>query len=219
MTISTKNTEGAIFHFSFFTFHLPLITYRLSLSTYHFSMPFIETPIEGLLIFEPRVFGDERGYFYESYNYDTFRSAGINAVFVQDNQSRSTRNVLRGLHYQVGAFAQAKLVRVLEGEVMDVVVDIREGSPTYGQSYSLLLTAQNKKQLYIPRGFAHGFTVLSDVAEFFYKCDNFYSKESEGSIAFDDPALNIDWGIDLSAAILSEKDKVHPKMGDHRRFY
>ena len=219
MTISTKNTEGAIFHFSFFTFHLPLITYRLSLSTYHFSMPFIETPIEGLLIFEPRVFGDERGYFYESYNYDTFRSAGINAVFVQDNQSRSTRNVLRGLHYQVGAFAQAKLVRVLEGEVMDVVVDIREGSPTYGQSYSLLLTAQNKKQLYIPRGFVHGFTVLSDVAEFFYKCDNFYSKESEGSIAFDDPALNIDWGIDLSAAILSEKDRVHPKMGEHRRFY
>jgi dTDP-4-dehydrorhamnose 3,5-epimerase len=182
-------------------------------------MPFIKTHIEGLIIFEPRVFGDERGYFYESYNYDAFRLAGINSVFVQDNQSRSTRNVLRGLHYQVGAFAQAKLVRVIEGEVMDVVVDIREGSPTYGESFSLLLTAENKKQLYIPRGFAHGFTVLSDTAEFFYKCDNFYSKESEGSIAFDDPALGIDWGIDLKEAILSEKDRVHPIMGEHRKFY
>jgi dTDP-4-dehydrorhamnose 3,5-epimerase len=182
-------------------------------------MPFIQTTIEGLIIFEPRVFGDERGYFMETYNYDTFRSAGINSVFVQDNQSRSTRNVLRGLHYQVGAFAQAKLVRVLEGEVMDVVVDIREGSPTYGQSFSILLSAENKKQLYIPRGFAHGFTVLSDVAEFFYKCDNFYSKDSEGSIAFDDPNLGIDWGINLTEAILSEKDRVHPIMGKHRKYF
>jgi dTDP-4-dehydrorhamnose 3,5-epimerase len=122
-------------------------------------MPFIKTHIEGLIIFEPRIFNDERGYFYESYNYDAFRSAGINSVFVQDNQSRSTRNVLRGLHYQVGAFAQAKLVRAIEGEVMDVVVDIREGSPTYGESFSLLLSAENKKQLYIPRGFAHGFSI------------------------------------------------------------
>jgi dTDP-4-dehydrorhamnose 3,5-epimerase len=182
-------------------------------------MSFIKTHIEGLIIFEPRIFNDERGYFYESYNYDAFRSAGINSVFVQDNQSRSTRNVLRGLHYQVGAFAQAKLVRAIEGEVMDVVVDIREGSPTYGESFSMLLSAENKKQLYIPRGFAHGFTVLSETAEFFYKCDNFYSKESEGSIAFDDPNLSIDWGINLADAILSEKDRVHPIMGQHRKFY
>jgi dTDP-4-dehydrorhamnose 3,5-epimerase len=182
-------------------------------------MSFTKTHIEGLIIFEPRIFNDERGYFYESYNYDAFRSAGINSVFVQDNQSRSTRNVLRGLHYQVGAFAQAKLVRAIEGEVMDVVVDIREGSPTYGESFSTLLSAENKKQLYIPRGFAHGFTVLSETAEFFYKCDNFYSKESEGSIAFDDPNLGIDWGINLADAILSEKDRVHPIMGQHRKFY
>jgi dTDP-4-dehydrorhamnose 3,5-epimerase len=182
-------------------------------------MPFIETGIEGLKLFEPKVFGDERGYFYESYNYDVFRSAGINCLFVQDNQSRSTRNVLRGLHYQVGEFAQAKLVRVMEGEVMDVAVDIREGSATYGKVYNVLLSAENKRQLYIPRGFAHGFVVLSEVAEFFYKCDNYYSKESEGSIAFDDSTLNVNWGIELKDAILSEKDRFHPQFGAHRRFY
>ena len=180
---------------------------------------FTETEIEGLIIFEPKIWGDDRGYFYESYNYDVFRKAGINSIFVQDNQSRSTRGVLRGLHYQRGAYAQAKLVRCIEGEVIDVVVDIREGSPTYGQSMSILLSAENKKQLYIPRGFAHGFLVLSETAEFFYKCDNFYSKESEGGVLFNDPALNIDWQFDLSQAILSEKDKVNPTFGNHLKFY
>ena len=180
---------------------------------------FTETGIEGLIIFEPKIWGDDRGYFFESYNYDVFRKAGINSIFVQDNQSRSTRGVLRGLHYQRGAYAQAKLVRCIEGEVIDVVVDIREGSPTYGQSMSILLSAENKKQLYIPRGFAHGFLVLSETAEFFYKCDNFYSKESEGGVLFNDPALNIDWQFDLSQAILSEKDKVNPTFGNHLKFY
>ncbi len=180
---------------------------------------FTETEIEGLIIFEPKIWGDDRGYFFESYNYDVFRKAGINSIFVQDNQSRSTRGVLRGLHYQRGAYAQAKLVRCIEGEVIDVVVDIREGSPTYGQSMSILLSAENKKQLYIPRGFAHGFLVLSETAEFFYKCDNFYSKESEGGVLFNDPALNIDWQFDLSQAILSEKDKVNPTFGNHLKFY
>jgi dTDP-4-dehydrorhamnose 3,5-epimerase len=183
------------------------------------AMPFTKTPFDGLILFEPKVFGDSRGYFMESYNYDTFRAAGINAVFVQDNQSRSSRGVLRGLHYQRGAFAQAKLVRCLEGEVLDVAVDIREGSPTYGQWYSTLLTAENKRQMYIPRGFAHGFIVLSETAEFFYKCDNYYSKEHEASIAFDCPKLNIDWQYDLSQVILSEKDRFHPTFGEHLTFY
>ena len=182
-------------------------------------MPFIETGISGLKIFEPRVFKDDRGHFLESYNYDTFRQSGVTAMFIQDNQSRSTRGVLRGLHYQRGEFAQAKLVRCTEGEVLDVVVDIREASPTFGQSFSLLLSAENKKQLFIPRGFAHGFLVLSETAEFFYKCDNFYSKDSEGGILFNDPALNIDWQMDISDLILSEKDKVNPKLGNHLRFY
>lgn len=180
---------------------------------------FHETGIEGLKVFEPKVWGDDRGYFFESYNYDTFRQAGINAVFVQDNQSRSTRGVLRGLHYQVGAYAQAKLVRCIEGEVLDVVVDIREESATYGQSYSVLLSAENKKQLFIPRGFAHGFVVLSPTAEFFYKCDNFYSKVSEGGLLYNDPQLKIDWQIDDSEVILSDKDKINPTFGNHLKFY
>ena len=182
-------------------------------------MPFLETGIEGLTIFQPRLFDDGRGYFYESYNYDTFRTAGINAVFLQDNQSRSTRGVLRGLHYQVGAAAQAKLVRCLEGEILDIVVDIREGSATYGKIFSLVLSAENKTQLFIPRGFAHGFVVLSEVAEFFYKCDNFYAKQAEGGIAFDDPTLKIDWQIEPTALGLSEKDRENPLFGQHRRFF
>jgi dTDP-4-dehydrorhamnose 3,5-epimerase len=180
---------------------------------------FNETGIEGLIIFEPKIWGDDRGYFYESYNYDVFRQAGINSIFVQDNQSRSTRGVLRGLHYQRGAYAQAKLVRCIEGEVLDVVVDIRESSPTYGQSFSLVLSAENKKQLFIPRGFAHGFLVLSETAEFFYKCDNFYSKSSEGGLLYNDPALNIDWQMDISQVLLSDKDKVNPTLGNHLKFY
>ena len=179
-------------------------------------MPFKETPIPDLLVFEPKVWGDERGYFYESYNQNTFQEAGIAANFVQDNQARSTYGVLRGLHYQVGEFEQAKLVRVIDGECLDVVVDIRKDSPTYGEWYSIFLSAENKKQLFVPRGFAHGYVVLSETAEFFYKCDNFYSKESEGAIIYNDPTLNIDWGIDLEKVILSEKDKVNPPFGKHR---
>ena len=182
-------------------------------------MAFIETGIEGLTVFEPKVWGDERGFFYESYNYDTFRKAGINSVFVQDNLSRSSFGVLRGLHYQLGAYCQAKLVRCIYGEVLDVAVDIREGSPTYGQHFSVLLSAENKKQLFVPRGFAHGFVVLSETAEFFYKCDNFYSTAHEAGIAFNDSFLNIDWQIDHTEAILSEKDKINPLFGKHVKFY
>ncbi len=180
-------------------------------------MPFTDTPIAGLKIFEPKVWEDERGYFFESYNENTFKEAGINAKFVQDNQARSVYGVLRGLHYQVAPFAQAKLVRVLEGKVLDVVVDIRENSPSYGQTFSIELSAENKKQLFIPRGFAHGYVVLSETAEFFYKCDNFYSKVHEGSILYNDPMLNIDWQIDLENAILSEKDQINSLFGEHRK--
>jgi dTDP-4-dehydrorhamnose 3,5-epimerase len=179
-------------------------------------MPFIPTPIPGLLVFEPQVWADERGYFFEAFNAQTFKAAGIEANFVQDNQARSTFGVLRGLHYQLDSFAQAKLVRVLEGEVLDVVVDIRPQSPTYGQSYSIRLSAENKKQLFVPRGFAHGYVVLSPTAEFFYKCDNFYSKAHEGGFHYNDPQLQIDWEIDLNEAILSEKDQVLPYFGAHR---
>ncbi len=179
-------------------------------------MPFEKTPIPGLLIFEPKVWGDDRGYFYESYNENTFREAGITTIFVQDNQARSTFGVLRGLHYQVGAYEQAKLVRVLEGECLDVVVDIRKNSPSYGEWYGIRLSAKNKKQLFIPRGFAHGYVVLSETAEFFYKCDNFYSKEYEGAIIYNDPTLNIDWEIDMDKIILSEKDRINPLFGNHR---
>lgn len=179
-------------------------------------MPFIKTDFPGLIVFEPKVFGDHRGYFYESYNANSFKAGGIAADFVQDNQARSTYGVLRGLHYQLGEHAQAKLVRVIEGSVLDVVVDLREGSPTYGQSYSIKLSAENKKQLFVPRGFAHGYVVLSETAEFFYKCDNFYNKESEGGLIYNDPQLKIDWKVDLSKAQLSEKDLILPLLGEHR---
>jgi dTDP-4-dehydrorhamnose 3,5-epimerase len=182
-------------------------------------MPFKETHIPGLLVFEPKVFGDTRGYFYETYNQELFRAAGINDTFIQDNESKSVKGVLRGLHYQVGAFAQSKLVRVIEGEVLDVVVDIREGSPTYGQHFSIKLSAENKSQLYVPRGMAHGYSTLSETAIFAYKCDNLYSKASEGGVAYDDAHLAIDWQMDIKHAILSDKDKVNPVFGQHRRFY
>ncbi len=181
-------------------------------------MPFIKTPIEDLIVFEPKVWGDDRGYFYESYNQNTFRQGGIDAVFVQDNESSSSYGVLRGLHYQIGEYAQAKLVRVASGKVMDVVVDIREGSATYGKVHTEILSDENKKQMFVPRGFAHGFVVLSEQAVFCYKCDNFYSKESEGGVLYNDPALNINWGIDPADMILSDKDKVHPVFGKHRKF-
>lgn len=179
-------------------------------------MPLLETPIAGLFIFEPKVLADERGYFFESYNQQTCAEAGVTNVFVQDNQARSTRGVLRGLHYQSGDAAQAKLVRVIEGEVLDVAVDLRLDSDTYGQWYSILLSAENKRQLLVPRGFAHGYLVLSETAEFFYKCDNFYVKAEEGGIRYDDPTLAIDWQFDLSKVLVSEKDKALPNFGQHR---
>ncbi len=176
---------------------------------------FTETGIPDLMLFEPRVFEDERGYFFESFNAKTFENNQIHTNFVQDNQAKSGFGVLRGLHYQVGPMAQAKLVRVVEGEVLDVAVDIRPGSPTYGQWYSVRLSAENKKQLFVPRGFAHGYLVLSPTAVFFYKCDNFYSREHEGGIAFNDPQLQIDWGLDPEELTLSEKDQQWPAFGQH----
>mgnify|MGYP006246802901 CR=1 FL=1 len=175
-------------------------------------MPFKETPIPGLVIFEPKVFEDCRGYFFESFNAKVFDELGIDTNFVQDNQSKSTYGVLRGLHFQRGPYAQAKLVRVLSGEVLDVAVDLRKDSPTHGQHFSIILSGENKTQLYVPRGFAHGFVVLSETAEFFYKCDNFYSRENEDGIIFNDPDLSIDWQVPESDLIVSEKDKVLPRF-------
>ena len=183
-------------------------------------MPFLETGISGLLLFEPKVFGDERGYFYEAYNAKTFKDeAGIAVEFVQDNQAFSTYGVLRGLHYQLDEFAQAKLVRVLQGEVLDVVVDIREDSPTYGQTYSCILSEENRRQLFVPRGFAHGYVVLSQTAMFFYKCDNYFTRSHEAGIRPDCPYLNIDWQIDWSKAVLADRDKNWPEFGQHRRHF
>lgn len=179
-------------------------------------MPFTNTPIPGLLIFEPNVFHDERGYFFESYNRKTWQDAGVDADFVQDNQARSVKGVLRGLHYQTGEMAQAKLVRVIEGEVLDVAVDLREGSAHLGQWFSIRLSAENQRQLFVPRGFAHGYVVLSDTAEFAYKCDNYYSKAHEGGVRFDDPALGIDWEFDLNQVIVSEKDLALPGLAGRR---
>lgn len=179
-------------------------------------MPFIDTPLKGLKVFEPKVWEDERGYFYEAYNEQACSAAGISCRFVQDNQARSVYGVLRGLHYQVGEHAQAKLVRVLSGEVLDVAVDIREGSPTYGQWFSIRLSGDNRRQLFVPRGFAHGYVVLSPTAEFFYKCDNFYAQAHEGGIRFDDPTLGIDWEVDMADVLLSDKDRALPRFGAHR---
>ena len=177
-------------------------------------MPFIETGFPGLMIFEPRVFTDSRGYFLESYNETTFGESGIDAHFVQDNESKSQYGVVRGLHFQRDPYAQAKLVRVIIGEVLDVVVDIRKGSPTYGQRFEILLSGENKKQLFIPRGFAHGFSVLRDETIFSYKCDNFYSKESEGGLLDNDPVLEIDWRVPADKMIVSDKDKLNPLLKD-----
>jgi dTDP-4-dehydrorhamnose 3,5-epimerase len=179
-------------------------------------MSILRTPIEGLLEYEPTVFFDTRGYFMESYNHRLWQAAGVETTFVQDNEARSTKGVLRGLHYQVGPSAQAKLVRVLEGAVLDVAVDLRAGSATYGQWYSVVLSAENRKQLFVPRGFAHGYLVLTDTAVFFYKCDNYYDKAAEGGVRFDDPVLGINWGFDLSGVLVSEKDQHLPGFGAHR---
>jgi dTDP-4-dehydrorhamnose 3,5-epimerase len=170
-------------------------------------MNFIKTEIDGIVIIEPKVFEDERGYFFESYNEAEFAKNGINIKFVQDNQSKSSYGVVRGLHCQKGEHAQAKLVRVLEGKVLDVAVDVRVGSKTFGKHVAVELSAENKRQLFIPRGFLHGFSVLSETAVFAYKCDNFYSKESEFGVAYNDSDVGIDWLIPSDKIITSEKDR------------
>lgn len=178
-------------------------------------MNIIATPIEGLLILEPRVFNDDRGYFFESFNWKVFtEKTGHTIEFVQDNQARSSRNVLRGLHYQNSPTPQTKLIRALEGAIWDVVVDLREGSATYGRWYGVELSAENKRQFLVPRGFAHGYSVLTDTCEVLYKCDNYYDKAAEGGILYSDPALNIDWKIDLKEALVSDKDRIQPLMKD-----
>jgi dTDP-4-dehydrorhamnose 3,5-epimerase len=177
-------------------------------------MPFRTSEIPGLLIFEPAVHKDDRGYFFESYNEVTFSKQGIDLRFVQDNQSFSRYGVIRGLHYQVNPHAQAKLIRVLRGNILDVAVDIRKGSPTYGQSVTLELSAENKLQFFIPSGFAHGFSVLSESAEVSYKCDALYSKGCEGGIRYNDPALHIDWQIPAGSVIISPKDVALPMLAD-----
>ena len=173
-------------------------------------MPFIKTDFPGLLIFEPVVFEDSRGYFFESYNEKIFSAAGVEIKFIQDNQAKSTFGVIRGLHFQLAPYSQTKLIRVLSGSILDVAVDIRQGSPTYGQAYSLELTAENKKQLLVPKGFAHGYSVLSEIAEVMYKCDEFYNKQSEGGLLYNDPKLNIDWMIPVNKAVVADKDLLHP---------
>lgn len=167
---------------------------------------FIATEFPGLFIFEPAIFKDDRGYFFESYNEQTFQQHGFAQRFIQDNQSFSCYGVIRGLHYQLDPHAQTKLIRVLQGKILDVAVDIRKGSPTYGKSMSIELSAENKRQFLIPRGFAHGFSVLSETAEVSYKCDGFYNKASEGGIRHDDPALKIDWQVPAGKALVSPKD-------------
>lgn len=175
-------------------------------------MEVIETGIKDLLELKPRIFGDDRGYFYESYNKKTFAEIGIHSEFVQDNQSFSAKNVLRGLHFQNPPYEQGKLVRVIQGSVLDVAVDIREGSPTYGKHHAVLLTGEEKNLFWIPPGFAHGFLTLEDETIFSYKCSGLYNKESEGSILWNDPELQIDWKVEKP--VLSEKDEVAPPLSE-----
>jgi dTDP-4-dehydrorhamnose 3,5-epimerase len=170
------------------------------------------TFIKDLVVLIPLVFEDERGYFFEAYNKSKLEQLGIQIDFVQDNQSFSKKGTLRGLHYQNPPFQQTKLVRVLEGEIMDVAVDLRKDSSTFGKHFGIILSSENKKQLLVPKGFAHGFSVLSETAVVQYKCDQYYNKESEGGIRYDDPTLNIDWGMDLASAIVSEKDVLLPNF-------
>ncbi len=179
-------------------------------------MQVTNTNFPDLTVIQPTIFGDARGFFYESFNGKKFKElTGINTDFVQDNMARSTFGVLRGLHYQIGDAAQAKLVSVIEGEVLDVVVDLRPESPMYGKHYKIRLSGENKTQLFVPRGFAHGYAVLSETALFYYKCDNYYAPSREGGVMYNDPAFNIDWEFDLSKAILSEKDLIHPSFAQH----
>lgn len=179
-------------------------------------MNIIQTGIEGLLIIEPRVFGDERGYFFESYSERDFTEAVGPVKFVQDNESKSRYGVLRGLHFQKEPYAQAKLVRVVSGAVLDVAVDLRKGSPTFGRHFSVELTGENHRQFFIPKGFAHGFCVLSEEVVFQYKCDEFYHPEAEGGIAWNDPDLAIDWRLPASDLILSPKDQRHPSFKTYK---
>ncbi len=175
-------------------------------------MQTIKTDIDGVVIIEPRIFNDGRGYFFESYSERDFRTNVREVKFVQDNESRSSYGVVRGLHFQKPPFTQSKLVRVIQGAVLDVAVDIRKGSPTFGQHVAVELTGENHRQLFVPRGFAHGFSVLTPEVIFQYKCDNFYAPQSEGAIAWNDPELHIDWRIPADKVILSEKDKRHPPL-------
>lgn len=176
-------------------------------------MNFLETKLKGCIVVEPRVFNDERGYFFESFNQSIFeRGIGQEINFVQDNQSFSHKGVVRAIHYQLGEHAQAKLVRVLQGRVLDVAVDLRKESATFGEHVAIELSSDNKKQLFIPSGFGHGFVTLSDTADFFYKCDNFYNKESEGGIIYNDSELNIDWVLNTKELIVSPKDLELPEL-------
>ena len=177
-------------------------------------MEVIQTAIEGVVIIEPRLFNDDRGYFFESFSQRDFDKQVRQVSFVQDNESKSSYGVLRGLHFQKPPFAQSKLVRVIKGAVLDVAVDIRKGSPTFGRHVAVELTEDNHRQFFIPRGFAHGFSVLTPEVVFQYKCDNFYAPQSEGALAWDDPDLGIDWRIPADRVILSEKDKHHPRLKD-----
>lgn len=175
-------------------------------------MNIIKTDFKGLYVIEPKVFEDSRGYFFEGYNKNSFEEQNIHHIFLQDNQSRSTYGVIRGLHYQLDPHAQTKLVRVLEGTILDVVVDIRKNSPTFGKTFALELSAENKKQLLVPKGFAHGFSVLSEWATVFYKCDEFYAPSADRGIMFNDKDLGIDWKIPEDKAIISQKDQNHPTL-------
>ena len=177
-------------------------------------MDIVQTEIPGVVIVEPRVFSDARGYFFESFSQREFDETVRPVRFVQDNESKSAYGVVRGLHFQKGEFAQSKLVRVVKGAVLDVVVDIRKGSPTFGKHVAVELSEDNHRQLFVPRGFAHGFSVLSEEVIFQYKCDNYYAPQSEGAIAWDDPDLGIDWRIPADKVLLSAKDSAHPRLKD-----
>lgn len=182
-------------------------------------MSFSTTNIPGVFVFEPRLFEDDRGYFFESYNENVFKKGGPDIRFVQDNQSMSRYGVIRGLHFQLPPHAQAKLVRVLYGTILDVAVDIRRGSPTFGQSVCIELSYENRKQLFIPAGFAHGFSVLSEKAEVMYKCDEFYNRETDAGIIYNDPSLKIDWKVPPGKVIVSDKDKSLPLLSESRNSF
>ncbi|MDA0195538.1 MAG: dTDP-4-dehydrorhamnose 3,5-epimerase [Bacteroidetes bacterium] len=183
-------------------------------------MKVISTPLKDCYVIEPHVIGDHRGYFYESYNRNKFtQQTGMSMDIVQENQSLSKKGVLRGLHFQLGEMAQAKIVRVLEGEVLDVVVDLRRSSPTFGMSFKEKLSAENKKQVYVPKGFAHGFLILSETAEFFYCIDQVYSPEHEGGLRYDDPSFDIDWGMKNSDIILSSRDENWPAFNPKHKYF